>query len=176
MTFARKLIQFPNFTWFLPEENARILHNNCPKIFFRNLGGGGTCPLPPASTLMVFGMDECSVGSKSGTADYHRHQLVGGRASNPHQSEAGRRISSQILKWEKSLAGRGKSFGIKCPESWQQCPNALRRRWQTTVVMRVRPQALRTDVSVVYEAGPCNVQNAFNCWQGTWNDAILLMY
>ena len=41
MIFAPKSTKFPNFTRFLPE-NARILHNNCPKnIFSRILGEGG---------------------------------------------------------------------------------------------------------------------------------------
>jgi len=45
-----KLTKLPNVTLFLPE-NARILHNNCPKnIFSRNLGG--TCPLPSLSHLL----------------------------------------------------------------------------------------------------------------------------
>ena len=35
-----KLKKFPNFTWLLPE-NARILHNNCPEIFFPIFLGRG---------------------------------------------------------------------------------------------------------------------------------------
>jgi len=48
--FLRKIIKLPEFYMILPE-NARILHNNCPKnIFSRILGG--TCP-PPCPTPMI---------------------------------------------------------------------------------------------------------------------------
>jgi len=48
MIFARRLTKFPNFTWFLPE-NARILHNNCPKIFFQKFWAHA--PYSPISRL-----------------------------------------------------------------------------------------------------------------------------
>jgi len=74
MIHARKIIKIPEFLIFarnLPEknnkipefymifaENARILHNNCPKNIFPNFRGeGGTCspyaPLRPSPTPMV---------------------------------------------------------------------------------------------------------------------------
>jgi len=65
MILARKIIKIPEFLWRLPEKfikflnltcfcpkNARILHNNCPKNIFPNLGGHvPLCP-PPSPTPM----------------------------------------------------------------------------------------------------------------------------
>jgi len=53
MIFAqKKLTEFPNFTRFCPK-NARILHNNCPKIYFFFwfffFWGGGCSPPAPVS-------------------------------------------------------------------------------------------------------------------------------
>ena len=45
-----KFTKFPNFTRFLPQ-NARILHNNCPKKYF------SLCP-PPFPTPMKLPEDQ----------------------------------------------------------------------------------------------------------------------
>jgi len=38
----KKLTKFPTFAWYLPEKNARILHDNCSKIgYFSGFGGKG---------------------------------------------------------------------------------------------------------------------------------------
>ena len=44
-----KFTKFPNFTRFLPQ-NARILHNKCPKNIFPNFRGGARArSRPPVS-------------------------------------------------------------------------------------------------------------------------------
>ena len=49
--FGREMNKIPNMTWFLPE-NARILHNNCPKNIFPNF----FAPPPPAPSPMPMGV------------------------------------------------------------------------------------------------------------------------
>jgi len=46
MIFARKLTIFLNFTCYLPE-NARILHDNCPKKFFPDFFAERPTPSTP---------------------------------------------------------------------------------------------------------------------------------
>ena len=47
MIFARKVnYKIPEFYMIFARKCPK-LHNNCPKIFFPNLGGGGTCPPVP---------------------------------------------------------------------------------------------------------------------------------
>jgi len=47
MIFARKFNKIPEFDMILPE-NARILHNNCPKNIFPNFWGH----VPPCPRLL----------------------------------------------------------------------------------------------------------------------------
>jgi len=98
--------KFPNFTWFLPKKlskypnyydicpnnwqnsrilhdfcpkNARISHNNCPKIFFPNFRGGervppGTCPprnVSPPSPMPMF-----HSYNQGYNPSYHMHQIL----------------------------------------------------------------------------------------------------
>jgi len=89
-----KLTKCPNFTWFLPEkltkfpnftrylpQNARILHDNCPKKYFPDFfrrGGGHVprpCPIPPSSTPMRCVLSEVTL-SECLKYDKHCHSVT----------------------------------------------------------------------------------------------------
>jgi len=69
MIFALKLTKFPSFTQNLPE-NARILHYDCPKIFFLHLifffGGGMDRGNPIAPVSYAYGWAPGPPPAKSG--------------------------------------------------------------------------------------------------------------
>jgi len=53
MILAGKINKIPEFYMICARKNARILHNNCPKIFFPNFTGARAPPLPPPRGILA---------------------------------------------------------------------------------------------------------------------------